>query len=1530
MDLVTSINRSHGLDDNINIRPPDDPIVVLRGKLERACERLSTDLYNTKTHFLLEFIQNADDNNYDADTIPTLQLHLEQRRMIIRCNEKGFTAENVKAICDIGGSTKKKSEGEQGYIGEKGIGFKAAFVVASQVHVASNVYTFRFDRDAQLGMINPIWDQTHQVEPGWTTFRLDIAQEEHLGELSEQLRDFQPSLLLFLRKLRSVGMRVTQNKYPFTNDIIISRIDPAPDIMELERVESGQSVFKCRYTVVKHVVPTYAGEPKREGIEQSEIVLAFPVTLEGEPIIANQHVYAFLPVIKYGFTFVIQADFLTSSSRESIIIDSQWNLALLPGIVTTFLSAANRFQEHPVLKDTWIRFVPLEVKDPFGKIADHIALLLRTRPVLRSTDGLLSHPERLLILPEYLCTNDGKPLIPSTFLAKGLRYLAKTYDASRDIMFLTRLGVRTMSDIDFIESLTRMDHAFPRQSDEWHEAVCDIMFRRMPRLNGIFHPAIMELQLLPLSNGSWAAAKTAADHVFISDLEGFDELQLSSIRGGIKETSTRYRLYSALGVRRAGPAVVAERILESKAPASLEVLIVYARFFFEHRRAPDFPSPSALQVMDEDYCIAHADELYLDLPDRRNPLRSILPSTSRFLHSAYSDAHQDRYWIPWIQDSLGVNTAPRLVSGQLSLELQQMTWSLETPRLLSVLREYWPQLSRIISPQGVSQLSRIIVSCDDGRHPLSSTALRRHALRRMRNTYLHFLPASDPNDAGWDFLAEFGVMTEVNLETYIKILVRLQNDECQDEDMVTEIYRQLDARFHENPTALHVAFHQHPLLYASRNLKENERSWVEFSDVYWDGPPSMTSKATLKRLYPTLEDFFRNRLSIKDAPLWILVNEFKDLARQWKGHVLPPLIAANVEDKILDITDYLVADPAVAFTIHELAMQPIFPVHIPNREGQTVLKAADEFYVPDRNGNLADRFRDKVLLLAVSPTLSLVRIQPLLDCNIWNQPIRYLEHSILSKMSAWGIRTMDESAAAEYKCRLEYVERELYHKRGARIPPDQSAFLIKLKDMRIEIVDSISSTLTLGCHIVHDTANSSIEEHSDHVRVLVTKACSVNSKKRDREVCSRLAERLSLDRRRLQQFIDTELDDLGADLDEEGITSIPAEYQLLRDHSPLGTGIVEVAAHEPLTESSDDNPDDTEPATPEDLPVRRETLKPLLSRLSKRANSESDGMAIRMLNLNDNASKSEPAVTHMHTSSSSMHSDRSAHDKTAAIPISVDSGGQKASKAAKAHGLNPLGSPFVPRTSVAPIALPTTQSKTMPHAVDIRMPQNEGSPLASISGQMHPAGLVTHDIQAGSQIAMALYAPMGAGANSAPSAHGLYHGNVAIAPSTDAERLTGIQGELYVFHLLHSFLGPGFREANWTSELRGEVQGFTTYDGDALADFKYLDKNGILTGLWYGEQVRKAWANNWPTYHIEVKATGGLVREPFHVSQRQLYQALHLTNRANSLDLTPTDVYAIINVWGLRTRSPSYAVYLDVHRCIYDGRLAIQTDVYLS
>ncbi|KAK6410617.1 hypothetical protein LTR95_018195, partial [Oleoguttula sp. CCFEE 5521] len=108
---------------------------------------LSEELYSKSTHFILELIQNADDNRYEAGVTPKLTLLYNRDGFLwVACNEVGFTPANVRAICRIADSTKKIESAHKGYIGEKGIGFKSVFKVADVVSIQSGAVSFQFDK----------------------------------------------------------------------------------------------------------------------------------------------------------------------------------------------------------------------------------------------------------------------------------------------------------------------------------------------------------------------------------------------------------------------------------------------------------------------------------------------------------------------------------------------------------------------------------------------------------------------------------------------------------------------------------------------------------------------------------------------------------------------------------------------------------------------------------------------------------------------------------------------------------------------------------------------------------------------------------------------------------------------------------------------------------------------------------------------------------------------------------------------------------------------------------------------------------------------------------------------------------------------------------------------------------------------------------------------------------------------------------------------------------------------------------------
>lgn len=86
-------------------------------------DRLSKDLYSKDTHFVLELIQNADDNSYhdnllsnQVDDCPAVKFVIGHDGIHVLNNELGFQEKDIRALCDVGRSTKGRHK--FGYIGE--------------------------------------------------------------------------------------------------------------------------------------------------------------------------------------------------------------------------------------------------------------------------------------------------------------------------------------------------------------------------------------------------------------------------------------------------------------------------------------------------------------------------------------------------------------------------------------------------------------------------------------------------------------------------------------------------------------------------------------------------------------------------------------------------------------------------------------------------------------------------------------------------------------------------------------------------------------------------------------------------------------------------------------------------------------------------------------------------------------------------------------------------------------------------------------------------------------------------------------------------------------------------------------------------------------------------------------------------------------------------------------------------------------------------------------------------------------------
>ncbi|KAI7727546.1 hypothetical protein M8C21_003850, partial [Ambrosia artemisiifolia] len=362
-NIIESIRvQEFGMDPNIS-STESSILEKQHARLGRALFCLSQELYSQDSHFLLELVQNADDNAYPANVEPTLTFILQEKSIVVLNNEHGFSAENIRALCDVGNSTKKASSA--GYIGKKGIGFKSVFRVTDAPEVHSNGFHIKFDlTEGQIGFLLPTivppcdidfftnlvssntTDQmitqhynTCLVLPLKSTSTSKLTETSTVDNITSMFSDLHPSLLLFLHRLQCIKFRNM-----LTDSFIIMRKEKIGN--GLTNVSVGNETFTWFVDSLKLQTN---GIRKDVKVTEISVALALEVLENGSyiPKLDQQFAFAFLPLRTYGLKFIIQGDFILPSSREEVDGDSPWNQWLLSEFPNLFVKAEMSFCSLP-------------------------------------------------------------------------------------------------------------------------------------------------------------------------------------------------------------------------------------------------------------------------------------------------------------------------------------------------------------------------------------------------------------------------------------------------------------------------------------------------------------------------------------------------------------------------------------------------------------------------------------------------------------------------------------------------------------------------------------------------------------------------------------------------------------------------------------------------------------------------------------------------------------------------------------------------------------------------------------------------------------------------------------------------------------------------------------------------------------------------------------------------------------------------------------------------------------------------------
>ncbi|KUL86125.1 hypothetical protein ZTR_07715 [Talaromyces verruculosus] len=922
--LVQSIAKKHGFlgEDVYSRMEPDVRRQVEEAMLNKdemigsSVITLSKNLYNSSARFVFELLQNADDNSYSrakaSSADPYVSFHVYIHRIVVECNEDGFTHENLVAICNVGKSSKS---GAQGYIGEKGIGFKSVFMVAWKVLIQSGDFSFYFQHkkgDSGMGMISPVWqdvesdsdddDATAGPLTRITLFLHDSMLDDAMETTRLQFQEIESTFLLFMKNLRRIDVAMYDENDEQTIFTRYSIEHQSENRVELETEVSKNDEIEThskKYHLTKHIAK---GLPKSENRNYTPDEISRRAFQTAE--------------------FLIQTDFVTDASRQDIVRSSARNIGLLDGIAETFVKAVSQFCEHPALRYTWMRYLPQKDDYPWDKfwssLLKKIESELEGTPVLWTRSHSNLRPiEAMRRLDYKMLDHTDNPLLPDSVPEQ---YLAAEYSYA-DLNRLIEYGRRTMSKSEFLNKLKwdLDNHSSKVKSiytdEEWHARLADCLMSMLPT----YRTAIERLNLIPLIGGEWVSAKYTT--ICYSQAHNKypipTDLGLKLVHSRAEKTTQRKELFDALGVKNANIMDIRKLIFDKYHYSSFSVRdlatsrshlnFLYLTTHLAHKK--DNMNYSRMHILDQEHRCKRSDATHpvYFVDDKsygaKELFRIVNTDTDSndaapgldvsFIHHEYMEdppkqpEGERQSWEIWLRDTLGIyDFIPLFTKGEAlndpyHLSKECLYVSKHRPKkFLGFLLENWRQTDNqtiIKHPNLIEELLKLEVLCESGRkHPLGKTYLPIAAHQEARRFFedeeffpwLHIEASLRDNDTKFSELQalakklSFG-FPKSEVEFFLDILryIKSANEDASKltrETRVYDLYGRIEARYRESVDQeacrdlIKKAFMSF-LTYAPA-FGNIEPDWCYYEDCRWDAPTPMSYWTCLKWHYENVAD----------------------------------------------------------------------------------------------------------------------------------------------------------------------------------------------------------------------------------------------------------------------------------------------------------------------------------------------------------------------------------------------------------------------------------------------------------------------------------------------------------------------------------------------------------------------------------------------------------------------------------------------------------------------------------------------------
>ena len=466
----------------------------------RYGKRLLTDLYDDRTHFIYELLQNAEDALRRRTGEPpskTVRFELSEQALRISHYGKPFDKEDVEGICGIASGTKQEVDVTQ--IGRFGIGFKSVYGFTDRPEIHSG--------DEDFGIDSYVWPSAQSAierDPDETVFIMPLRDpDKHREEIAKGLQRISLDTLLFLRKIDAIEWVLPDGK---SGTYVRESIPRDNGVRQVIVIGESPDHAAAEKTWLVFSKPTMDGD-----LLAGHIEVAF--LLEDDRIVSvpRSPLVVFFPtVVETHLDFRVQGPYRTTPSRDNVPRSDDWNQRCVKETGKVLVDALVWLRNQDMLDVDVLRCLPINRRffdddNMFASLYECVKDAVRAHDLLPVFGGRYAVASRVKLartqdLRELFDSQQLKQLFKSTH---SMLWLTDSISQDRTPDLRTYL----MEDL-YVDEITpqivlsKIRPSFlKRQSNEWMCRLYEFL-KRQPAL----HRRAKVAPIIRLSDGTHVPA----------------------------------------------------------------------------------------------------------------------------------------------------------------------------------------------------------------------------------------------------------------------------------------------------------------------------------------------------------------------------------------------------------------------------------------------------------------------------------------------------------------------------------------------------------------------------------------------------------------------------------------------------------------------------------------------------------------------------------------------------------------------------------------------------------------------------------------------------------------------------------------------------------------------------------------------------------------------------------------------------------------------------------------------------------------